>query len=79
VLALLPPEDQRREITSSVEAVKRLTGETCWLFAYPNGRPQDYDAETIELLRQSEISAAVCTVGGPNDSGASLMELKRYK
>jgi peptidoglycan/xylan/chitin deacetylase (PgdA/CDA1 family) len=78
ILSLLSPEEQQREIWSSVEAVKCLTGEPCRLFAYPNGRPQDYDTKTIDLLRESGVSAAVCTSSGPNHSRTSLMELKRY-
>ncbi len=78
ILSLLSPEEQRKEILGSVEAVKRLTGRPCKFFAYPNGGPHDYDSKTIELLRECEISAAVSTIPGPNDSRTSLVELNRY-
>ena len=78
ILSLLPPEDQSREISGSVEAVERLTGEPCRFFAYPNGRAQDYDSKTLELLQKRGILAAVTTTSGANDAKRSLMELQRY-
>ena len=78
ILSLLSEEDQQKEIASSVEKVKRLTGEHCRFFAYPNGRPQDYNATTLRLLGESGITAAACTSSGPNDSHTSPMALKRY-
>jgi len=78
ILSLLPPEEQAREISGSVHAVERLTGQPCRFFAYPNGRPRDYDSRTVELLRNSGILAAVTTTRGPNDARTSLLELRRY-
>lgn len=78
ILSLLSPEEQWREISGSVDAVKRLTGQPCKFFAYPNGKAQDYDSKTIELLRECGISAAVSTISGPNDARTSLMDLRRY-
>jgi len=78
ILSLLPPEEQAREISGSVHAVERLTGQPCRFFAYPNGRPRDYDSRTVELLRNSGILAAVTTTRGPNDARTSLLELQRY-
>ena len=78
ILSLLSPEDQKKEIANSIEEVRRLTGERCRFFAYPNGRPQDYNRTTVRLLGENAITAAVCTSSGPNDADTSLMALKRY-
>lgn len=78
ILSLLSAEEQRREILDSLKAVESLTGQPCKYFAYPNGRPQDYNASTIEFLREGGVSAAVSTITGPNDSRTSVMDLKRY-
>jgi peptidoglycan/xylan/chitin deacetylase (PgdA/CDA1 family) len=78
ILSLLSPDEQRREILGSLEAVQSLTGQPCRYFAYPNGRPQDYNASTIEFLREGGVTAAVSTITGPNDSRTSRMDLKRY-
>ena len=78
ILGLLSQEDQKKEIANSVEEVRCLTGERCRFFAYPNGRPQDYNGTTVGLLGENGIRAAVCTSSGPNDSRTSLMALRRY-
>jgi peptidoglycan/xylan/chitin deacetylase (PgdA/CDA1 family) len=78
ILSLLSPEEQAREISGSVQAVERLTGQPCRYFAYPNGRPQDYDSGTVELLRNCGILAAVTTTRGSNEARHSLLELQRY-
>jgi peptidoglycan/xylan/chitin deacetylase (PgdA/CDA1 family) len=78
ILSLLSPEVQAREISGSVQAVERLTGQPCRYFAYPNGRPQDYDSRSVELLRNCGILAAVTTTRGSNEARHSLLELQRY-
>lgn len=78
ILSLLSPEAQSREISGSVDAVERLTGQPCRFFAYPNGRAQDYDSKTVELLRNRGILAAVTTTPGANDASTPLLELQRY-
>ena len=78
ILTLLSLEDRHREIEQSVNAVSQLTGRTCHLFAYPNGRPQDYDLEIITMLESYGIQTAVTTTSGPNEKVTPTMELKRY-
>ena len=78
ILSVLSPEEQRREIETSVERVKDLTGRSCTLFAYPNGRSQDYDQHSIDLLRDAGIKAAVTTIAAPNTSATPPLELRRY-
>lgn len=62
IMSTLTPEQQEREITGAIENLK--IGEIRFLpiFAYPNGRPQDFNGETIAALKRLKIHAAVTTV-----------------
>ena len=79
ILSFLTPGEQEEEILRSLHAVRTLTGQPCRLFAYPNGRRQDYDEETIRILDSHGVQAAVTTMSGFNDERTSLMELGRYE
>ena len=50
ILARLSTNQVRREITESLEAVRKLTGRPCILFSYPNGGPEDYDERALRIL-----------------------------
>jgi peptidoglycan/xylan/chitin deacetylase (PgdA/CDA1 family) len=78
ILSRLSSEERRHEIETSVQAVTALTGQRCEFFAYPNGREDDYNAETIFILQSIGIKAAVTAQPGPNKSSDSLLTLKRY-
>lgn len=66
------------EMQRSVERTAELTSEPCRLFAYPNGRRQDYDHSITEVLRRAGIRNAVTTVPGPNKRDTPALELRRY-
>lgn len=78
ILASLPGSLKRMEIDKSIKAVEEFTGKKCVSFAYPNGQPQDYDKECIEILSANGIRAAVTTIPGPNTPNTSCYELRRY-
>lgn len=78
ILSLLSKEECRFEIEQSLNTIHELKGSTCKLFAYPNGRPQDYNSETIEALNACGVLAAVTSISGTNDEMTPVMELKRY-
>lgn len=78
ILSQLPPRERREEIEKSISAYREVTGQACELFAYPNGRSQDYDAETIRILEGCGVRAAATTIEGPNDAETPAMELRRY-
>jgi peptidoglycan/xylan/chitin deacetylase (PgdA/CDA1 family) len=78
ILGLLSIQQQKSEILRSVEGVRRLPGQTGELFAYPNGRPQDYTPASIEILRSVGVRAAVTAVHRVNDADAAPMELSRF-
>lgn len=78
ILGRLPVEEQRREISGCLESIRDITGEPCTIFAYPNGTPGDYDADTVGILRESGIRVAVTTSWGINDPEAPPLLLKRF-
>jgi hypothetical protein len=41
------------------------------LFAYPNGRPEDFTGETMAMLEKAGYEAAVTTTFGANEAGES--------
>jgi len=78
ILSQLSKEERFNEIRQSINAVYELTGRACRCFAYPNGRIEDYNGETIEDLKTCSIEIAVTTISGPNDKMTPVMELRRY-
>jgi peptidoglycan/xylan/chitin deacetylase (PgdA/CDA1 family) len=77
ILRPLTSDRKRFEIGRSLAAVKELTGRPCEVFAYPNGRAEDYDGEAVALLREYGVRAAVTTIEGFNDASTPPLELKR--
>ena len=59
ILSLLPVRLRSMEIDRSLKVVEALTEKPCQLFAYPNGRLEDYDQGVIQILEQRAYS-------GPN-------------
>ena len=77
VLSLLSVAEQERELALSLGRVKELTGRSCNIFAYPNGRHHDYTQQTLELLKKNGVCTAVTISGGLNRPGTSSLELSR--
>lgn len=78
ILSQLSEEERFNEIRRSVDAIHELTGCPCRSFAYPNGRMQDYDSDSIKHLKGCGIQMAVTTTAGPNNRMTPSMELRRY-
>lgn len=78
ILSALSYKQQEEEITRSIKEVQELTGKQCKLFAFPNGTIQDYNEETIKILKNQGIVAGVTTRTGINNEKTSIMELRRY-
>jgi peptidoglycan/xylan/chitin deacetylase (PgdA/CDA1 family) len=77
-LSRLSSEECREEIETSVSEVRKLTARSCEFFAYPLGGRQDYNQESVDVLRKLGIRAAVTTLAGPNDEHVPPLELRRY-
>jgi peptidoglycan/xylan/chitin deacetylase (PgdA/CDA1 family) len=77
ILSRLSPEERRREVETSLADVEHLSGRPATLFAYPNGRREDYDSAAVADLARCGVQAAVTTEPGLNDETTPLLELKR--
>ncbi len=74
ILSQLEDDPLRREITASCE---RVAGETPFLFAYPNGRKQDFDERAKNILKSLNTLCAVSTISGLNPRRHDPLGLKR--
>ena len=65
VLTGITIEEAHENIDSSVEDIKAYLGAPPRYFAYPNGRPGDFNGDIGVHLRTSGLKGAVTMVGGP--------------
>ncbi len=77
ILSTLPPEEQLDEISRCLERLARWGVDTLPIFAYPNGRPEDFTEETIAALKQAKVKAAVTTIDGLHDRTDDRFHIKR--
>jgi peptidoglycan/xylan/chitin deacetylase (PgdA/CDA1 family) len=61
ILAHCSDDKVEREIADSCQAIESETGSTPTIFAYPNGRPQDFDDRAKAALRRRGIRWALST------------------
>lgn len=66
------------EIEHSRDRLTTETGLRPTLFAYPNGQPGDYTAETVRLMRAAGFHAAVTMSPGFVEPTCGLFEIPRY-
>jgi peptidoglycan/xylan/chitin deacetylase (PgdA/CDA1 family) len=79
ILAEIPFEHARDEITRSRAHLERITGAPVRIFAYPNGKPSlDYRPEHVELVRELGFDAAVSTAGGTSRAGDDVFQIPRF-
>ena len=78
ILSRLSDQGRFNEIRESIREVYELTGRPCRYFAYPNGRAEDYNVETIRDLETCGVEIGVTTISGPNGRMTPAMELRRY-
>ncbi|MGB0909849.1 MAG: polysaccharide deacetylase family protein [Nitrospirales bacterium] len=65
------------EIRESKVTIERNVGDTVTTFAYPSGRPEDYNAEIKKIVEEEGFACAVSTVRGNNFQGDDLFDLQR--
>jgi peptidoglycan/xylan/chitin deacetylase (PgdA/CDA1 family) len=79
ILKTLSAEDQRRQIADSKELLEKIIGAPITGFAYPNGKPgSDYDATTIQLVKETAFEYAVSTTWGTSTPNTNRYELNRF-
>jgi peptidoglycan/xylan/chitin deacetylase (PgdA/CDA1 family) len=77
ILTSIPREDAFGEITGSADEIEKETGTRPRLFAYPNGRPEDFDAEIISYLKKAGFVGAVAGDAGPETRDINRFAVKR--
>jgi len=79
IVTRLTPTEMREEIAGARAACEEHLGVPCPFFAYPYGRPGDFDQESNALLRRLGFSCALTTIHGLNPPDADLYTLKRIE
>ncbi|MBW0014547.1 polysaccharide deacetylase family protein [Mycobacterium sp.] len=64
ILARCSDDKVQREIADSCAALERETGRAPTIFAYPNGRSQDFDDRAKNVLRARGVRWALATTAG---------------
>jgi peptidoglycan/xylan/chitin deacetylase (PgdA/CDA1 family) len=77
ILTSIPREDAFKEITVSVEEIEKETGIRPRLFAYPNGRSEDFDDEIIAYLKKAGFVGACASDAGPETREINPFAVKR--
>jgi len=79
ILSKCDEETQKFEILESKNRIEEKLNKTCTMFAYPNGKVEDYTERIIELLRKANYSLAVTTNSKYNNStGYDSFKLNRW-
>jgi peptidoglycan/xylan/chitin deacetylase (PgdA/CDA1 family) len=79
ILARAPRGRQREEIAADLDTIRAWTGRPVRAFAYPNGRPEmDYDAATVEIVRELGIDAAFTMRPSFARSNEPVLERSRF-
>ncbi|GJL54374.1 MAG: polysaccharide deacetylase [Nitrospirales bacterium] len=65
------------ELRESKETIEQHIGCRVTTFAYPSGRPEDYNSDIQQIVKQEGFGCAVSTVSGANYAGDDLFDLKR--
>jgi len=77
ILSNLSAEAQHREIRQSVDHLTQVLGEPPRYFAYPSGRPTDFDDHSVEAVRAAGLRAAFTTVETPYDGVHGVYRIPR--
>ena len=77
ILTRLTPPNMKNEVSTSCRDVLRETGRLSHGFAYPNGEPDDYNADVITALKDEHVSCAVTAIRGLNAADQDVFQLKR--
>ena len=77
ILARCPDDKVHAEVEGSCDAIERETGCTPNVFAYPNGRTEDFDERTKDALRRRGVNWALSTTRGFADSESDPLALPR--
>lgn len=77
ILARCGDDKLEREIAESCAVLERETGWAPTIFAYPNGRPRDFDDRAKDVLRRRGVRFALSTTPGFADRCSDPLALPR--
>jgi peptidoglycan/xylan/chitin deacetylase (PgdA/CDA1 family) len=77
LLSTVSGQDLYEELEGSRSALQENLGLVPRIFAYPNGRLEDFGPDSVELLHALGFRAAVTTVPGVNNAASDLFRLSR--
>jgi peptidoglycan/xylan/chitin deacetylase (PgdA/CDA1 family) len=77
ILARCADDKVKREVEDSCSAIEQELGHAPLVFAYPNGRPEDFDDRAVAALRQRGVRWALSTCQGLADSQSDPYALPR--
>ncbi|MEP3165619.1 MAG: polysaccharide deacetylase family protein [Marinobacter sp.] len=78
ILSTLSPAEKRQEIRDSLKRVEEELGYSPQVFAYPTGRPSDYDGDDMKELEQAGFNMVFNTVPAYVRQGQDRYQLPRY-
>ena len=71
------PEEAHAEVFQSRRMIEAACGRSPRAFAYPNGRPDDYNPAVLAVVREAGFTCAVTTTFGVNSRSTPPYELRR--
>jgi peptidoglycan/xylan/chitin deacetylase (PgdA/CDA1 family) len=77
ILSREKPDRVRAEVVESRQSLETLGGRPVDLFAYPNGRPEDFNAGVKRELASAGYKASFTSVYGLSRPGGDLLEIPR--
>lgn len=77
ILSQLSEEQQKDEIINSIGKFNEWGIKAEKIFAYPNGKVEDYNSTTINILKSNDINVAVSTIDGLHCITDDLYQIKR--
>jgi peptidoglycan/xylan/chitin deacetylase (PgdA/CDA1 family) len=77
ILSRSNPDEASFEIEESKRAIESECGIECRHFAFPNGQPTDFDAETVDLVRRAGFRSSATTIEGFVNPAEGLFQLRR--
>lgn len=77
ILSRLPDASLQSEISQSIRMVGQQLRRPSRTFAYPNGRPEDFDERAAHALAEAGCTAGLSTIEGLNAPDADMYALRR--
>jgi len=77
ILSRLDEDEKRREIAESTRILREHVKAPVTTFAYPFGRPWDYDDGCFEILREVGYRCSCAAIDGTNDPETDRWQLRR--